>query len=314
MAYWWVNHKQTRHYEVGGDYLWSPVRNANGTRNASYDNMRLASPGDIVFSYAHGLIGAVGIVMGRASPCPKPTEFGKVGDYWNQDGHFLPVAFRELKQPVKPKAHLSLIARLLPATHSPIRPDGNGNQGIYLASISIVLGKLLEDLAGVGSNETQLDPVAIPSMEQIEDIHQLEKRTDIPETQRLQLIQARVGQGLFRALVMGRDRRCRMTGVKDHRLLRASHIKPWRLANNAERLDSDNGLILSPHVDVLFDQRLISFENNGDLIVAPQLSSEVLTRWRIDPNANINGLSHRQAHYMESHRDALRHRGRTIGP
>jgi hypothetical protein len=314
MAYWWVNHKQTRHYEVGGDYLWSPVRNADGSRNASYDNMRLASPGDIVFSYANGVIGALGIVMGRASPCPKPTEFGKVGDYWSHDGHFLPVAFRELHQVIKPKAHLAMIAPLLPAGHSPIRPDGNGNQGIYLASISIVLGKLLEDLAGVGSAETALDPVAVPSMEQLEDIHQIEQRSDIPETQRQQLIQARVGQGLFRALVMGRDRCCRMTGVRDHRLLRASHIKPWRNASNSERLDSENGLILSPHIDVLFDQRLVSFENNGDLIVARQLSSEVLTRWRIDPNANIGGLSQRQAGYMEAHRDALRHRGRTLGP
>ena len=76
MAYWWVNHKQTRDHEVRGDYLWSPRRNQNGARNQSYDNMALAQPGDIVYSYANGVLGAVGIVIARASPCPKPTEFG----------------------------------------------------------------------------------------------------------------------------------------------------------------------------------------------------------------------------------------------
>ena len=42
--------------------------------------MALAQPGDIVYSYANGALGAVGIVIARASPCPKPTEFGSLGD------------------------------------------------------------------------------------------------------------------------------------------------------------------------------------------------------------------------------------------
>ena len=68
MAYWWVNHKQTRDHEVRGDYLWSPRRNQNGARNQSYDNMGLAQPGDVVYSYANGVLGAVGVVIARASP------------------------------------------------------------------------------------------------------------------------------------------------------------------------------------------------------------------------------------------------------
>jgi hypothetical protein len=35
----------------------------------------------------------------------------------------------------------------------------------------------------------------------------------------------------------------------DHRFLVASHIKPWRLSDNSERLDGNNSLLLSPHVD-----------------------------------------------------------------
>jgi len=47
----------------------------------------------------------------------------------------------------------------------------------------------------------------------------------------------------------------------------SSHIKPWRSSSNVERLDGSNGLMLAPHVDLLFDQGYISFENNGDVIV-----------------------------------------------
>jgi len=70
MAYWWVNHKQTRDHEVRGGYLWSPYRNTNGAFNQTYENMKLVRPGDIVFSYANGRVSAVGRVTEVASPSP----------------------------------------------------------------------------------------------------------------------------------------------------------------------------------------------------------------------------------------------------
>ena len=50
MAFWWVNHKQTRNHEVRGGYLWSPMRNANGAINQTYENMTRTRVGDVVFS------------------------------------------------------------------------------------------------------------------------------------------------------------------------------------------------------------------------------------------------------------------------
>ncbi len=50
MAFWWVNHKQTRNHEVRGGYLWSPMLNANGAINQTYENMKLVRVGDVVFS------------------------------------------------------------------------------------------------------------------------------------------------------------------------------------------------------------------------------------------------------------------------
>ncbi|WP_071596984.1 HNH endonuclease signature motif containing protein [Niabella aurantiaca] len=60
---------------------------------------------------------------------------------------------------------------------------------------------------------------------------------------------------------------CAVTGYTKHEILIASHIVPWRHANNIERLDVHNGILLSPVYDALFDQHLISFENNGKIIL-----------------------------------------------
>ena len=66
---------------------------------------------------------------------------------------------------------------------------------------------------------------------------------------------------------------CRVTGVERPTLLRASHIKPWRVCDIAhERLDGFNGLMLAPHVDFLFDRGLIGFRDDGRALFSPQLT------------------------------------------
>jgi len=70
-----------------------------------------------------------------------------------------------------------------------------------------------------------------------------------PPAFREQLVGARRGQGVFRSNVLLREGACRVTGVDEPRHLKARHIKPWRHASDAERLDGANGLLLSPHID-----------------------------------------------------------------
>jgi HNH endonuclease len=56
-------------------------------------------------------------------------------------------------------------------------------------------------------------------------------------------------------------------------LLRASHIKPWRICDTAhERLDGFNGLMLAPHADFLFDRGLICFEDDGRALFSSRLA------------------------------------------
>src|SRR6185503_5041613 len=99
--------------------------------------------------------------------------------------------------------------------------------------------------------------------------NEVDHNTAIPATEREAIITARRGQGLFKQRVMLIENRCRITHVDNAAHLRASHCKPWRDSTNDERLDGENGLLLTPSIDHLFDRGFISFENSGRLIISP---------------------------------------------
>ena len=95
---------------------------------------------------------------------------------------------------------------------------------------------------------------------------------NISSTEKSSLVKARIGQGTFRQRLIGLWGGCSVTGFKDTNLLVASHIKPWRASSNAERLDKFNGLLLIPNLDKAFDAGLVTFEQDGQIRISPQLS------------------------------------------
>lgn len=97
----------------------------------------------------------------------------------------------------------------------------------------------------------------------------------LSETTKKQLIDARIGQGAFRRNLVSKWKDCMVTGCSYESILRASHIKPWRVSDNVERLDVFNGLLLSPNFDALFDKGLISFSDQGKIMISPRLSVSV---------------------------------------
>lgn len=92
-----------------------------------------------------------------------------------------------------------------------------------------------------------------------------------------------------------------MTGVKAEQFLIASHIKPWSKSENDERLDGNNGLFLSPHIDKLFDGGFISFTIKGQMLVSPQLDTDVLDKWSIDASRHFGTFNKDQAYFLEHH-------------
>ena len=304
MRYWWVNQNQTYASEVPGGFLWSPKRNRAGRKNRFYENMTLVEPGDIVFSFCDTKIKAIGRATGRAQSSVKPN-FGAVGDQWDSEGWFVPVEFTELQSTIRPKDFIAELHPLLPSKYSPLQANGNGLQSVYLAELpEAAARKIFQKLnlpEGQIVNDVELADEYTKPEEEAEQLA-IVGRTDIGETQKEQLVRARRGQGIFKANVRLTEKRCRVTGVSNVALLTASHIKPWAKSNDTEKLDGCNGLLLSPHVDRLFDRGLISFKGDGTLIVSQKLEPSVLQRWAIDQDKNVGAFATEQDAYLEYHR------------
>ncbi|MFJ2324985.1 hypothetical protein [Pseudomonas sp. NPDC087690] len=141
--FWWVNHKQTFKAEFDGGYIWSPKTNKNGARNKTYENLTQVEPGDVVVSYANGRIKAIGIAINNYAEAPKPEEFGAIGASWAATGFLVSINWIALSTSISPKAHIDKILKLLPKKNSPLQSNGNGNQGCYLAAISVALGSVI---------------------------------------------------------------------------------------------------------------------------------------------------------------------------
>jgi putative restriction endonuclease len=303
MNFWWVNQNQTYKAEVQGGFLWAPKTNKNGAKNQFYDNMMLVRPGDVVFSFCDTRIRAIGRVLGAAETATKP-DFGAAGGYWDSEGWYVPVEFTELRSSIRPKDIIDDLRPHLPKKYSPLQDTGDGLQGVYLASVSIGFADAL--LRALGSEATKLVDAEIVSESDLDEAAELlsiQGRTDIGETVKRQLVNSRRGQGIFKANVRLNERCCRLTGETDPQLLVASHIKPWKDSTDHEKLDGCNGLLLSPHVDRLFDRRLISFEDNGDVLVSSKLDPKTLERWGLNHILNIGPFSSGQAGYLAHHRE-----------
>jgi putative restriction endonuclease len=140
----------------------------------------------------------------------------------------------------------------------------------------------------------------------------LQDDQELDDLTRDQLIKARVGQGVYRKnLLTSCGATCPMTGIDDENLLVASHIKPWRDANNGERLDSQNGFILSPLWDKLFDSGLISFDDQGHLLVSKNLDNRIIRMIGLVPGSLYRKLpvggdeNVGRRTYLAYHRDSV---------
>jgi hypothetical protein len=304
VTFWWVNQNQTWRHEIYGGYLWSPKLDAKGRHNRSYDNMTRLQPGDIVFSHFAGALRYVGVVIEQAESSRKP-DFGFAGDYWSDEGWSVNVRFVELVTSIKPQDHLDLYNQFAPERYGPMNEQGRVNQQ-YLFEIPTVLGDYYLDLSRF-NEELIKDAVRYdPSIENlIQEAEQILNDPALTITERHVLARARVGQGIYKEQVRRFEPSCRLTGLTEPNYLIASHMKPWRESNNTERLDGHNGLLLSPHVDHLFDRGLITFTNSGRVVASTRLNTVVPQLWKLDLSQEGKRFSRKQIPYLEYHRDEV---------
>ena len=269
--YWCFRHEPDNRYEIAGGYIWLPKR-----ASARYvDSILSVAAGDGILSVAHGRAGHVGRALEHALGEP-----GREGEGW-----WLPVEWTRLPAPVR-----------LPA---PPRPR-----------LSEIPEALFRDILGEAGLSDW--PIAPPGEAELAGSQVAASRLDydaaLTASVRDRQVKARRGQSLFRFRVFQIENACRLTGIANPDLLIASHIKPWRLCETThERLDGANGLLLTPHVDRLFDRGLISFSDEGEVLRSPGLARDDLARLGLDQacRGNVGSFSPKQRAYLDYHRGSV---------
>ena len=305
MRYWWVNLNQTYKFAVPGGFMWSPVRKSNGHANPFWDNMAKVEPGDIVFAYAQQQVQAIGVVQKKAYSAPKPASFENASNNWSQIGWLVEVEFSQLEYPIVPREHLQKIGTYLKAKSAPLDETGRGKER-YLVELEEGLALVMIQISKAPLELMTRELAPVQDYESDYEIElEIEARHLEGDPEKIQLTKSRRGQGIFKANVRLVEDHCRVTGVTSIKHLRASHIKPWKDSSKDEKLDGFNGLLLSPHVDHLFDRGFISFKNGGELLVSKELNPIVLEQWNIENSTNVGAFKANQGKYLEFHRDVV---------
>lgn len=132
----------------------------------------------------------------------------------------------------------------------------------------------------------------------IEEIEHSEEK----ETEKQALIKVRLGHSKLREDIIKRKGNCEICGLSHNRLLIASHIKPWAKSDNFEKLDSANILLLCSMHDALFDKGLISFDDNGKILVSKELNKKEQALVNINEEICIKIVSEKQKQFLKYHR------------
>jgi len=121
-------------------------------------------------------------------------------------------------------------------------------------------------------------------------------------TERSGLVTSRVGQGAYRKRIIHRwEYKCAVTNFNKLDILIASHIVPWSKATDHERLDVNNGLLLSPTYDALFDKYLITFDNMGKIQLSDKIEFSAYQKIGVTGKEQISDLSMYNVQYLERH-------------
>lgn len=288
MACWWVFQNYTYEEESKGSFLWAPKIDKGGNTPHHWKAMSLLKEGDIVFSCVNQKIVAISSVVIEAYDYSKPFDKS-----WEEDGLKADLVFTELENPIELSLIVDTLMPMMNSKYAPLNRKGTGNQG-YLYHISDAVGEYLISLSE-NNNDFIIEE------KELEDI---QSSNIIEKTTKKALVASRIGQGKFRQdLLTYWGNKCAVTGLHVPKLLKASHIKPWKYSNNQERLDLNNGLLLSPNYDEAFDKGFISFKDNGSIVFSLKLSEDDINALGFTKFDIINKtLTVTQKEYLDYHR------------
>lgn len=159
-------------------------------------------------------------------------------------------------------------------------PSGKGGMGQnqFWYGNEKIISEVREYISNIENNQNNV----ISSIEDISIIQEGKERTA--------LIKTRVNQSSFRDRLFALHKKCCITncGVSAKELLIASHIIPWSQSDKYQKLNVNNGLMLCPNHDKLFDAGLISFDSAGKIMISQNLSETDRLFMNVTSDMRIN--------------------------
>ncbi|KAB2966575.1 HNH endonuclease signature motif containing protein [Zoogloea sp.] len=295
MAFFWVN-LGTSYQEVAAhNFLWAPAyvvgKNGKKKTNAGWDSVKEVKAGDVIFCHRRQNIIYVAVARETAYPAKRPQT--RTFKPWNDEGFRIDVDLTILAPPVSVAGFKPTLMAIHNQECSPALFTRTGDTAQqYMIRLPLGAGALI--LSYLGDAEVKV-------CEQVSD-RQSGRLTK--GSTRETVAQARVGQGQFRDDVLALwQYACPVTGLSKPELLTASHIVPWSLSNETEKIDPNNGFPLSPALDKLFDRGYVSFDDQGLLLVKNSaLNAQDQQCLGIAPGSKISGLNAQQKAYLARHR------------
>ncbi|MGF6947888.1 putative restriction endonuclease [Neobacillus sp. B4I6] len=303
MNYFLVFQNKSYKEERTGGYLWAPQKNENGQTFHHWTDMKIIQKTNIIFNSYNGKLVSVLIAKENCKEHERPTGLNQL-DLWEKDGWIVNAEYIDLEEPITYKDYMEDILRLQDKKYAPFNKSGRGNTG-YLFRVSTELAnflfEIIERTNGISRERFRIEN-NIPEeiINQIEN--DLDSVTTLDKTERETIIKSRIGQSAFKKALLAIEKKCRICGVTDERFLVASHIKPWSESNNQERLDVNNGLLLCPNHDALFDKGYISFDETGNVMIKDSLDETTKILLNINETMRIK-MTERQRNYMKWHRE-----------
>jgi len=295
MEFYWVNIGSTYRTVIDHRFLWAPINSISPTgqevTRVHWDNVSDVKTGDIIFCYYNQRISFLARATADSYQNLKPHD--RSFKDWERLGNQVDVEIIDLDRTIlRDDISAEFMLRFNQRTTPSLFKNNAEVNVIYMAHLPIDAGLFL--LEAVGQSKLTEDSF-------IELGNQGKKK--ISPTTRDALVKARIGQGKFRADLIDRwNGMCSLTSLRMVDILIASHIDAWALCDNAARLDPDNGLLLAPHIDKLFDFGMISFANDGQLLIKDSVNLEDRHILGFDRFTRLRQLSSGNVTYLQKHR------------
>lgn len=295
--YWWVNQGRTFKLAIDENCIWAPYTNKSNKTNFHWETMDAVQLDDIVFSYYKGEILSYNVVKKTSYRSERPFQDQSPNAPWKNIGRKIDLIYNLLEKPIKIKPIITKLRPFLSQKYSPydIKHE-KANQG-YLFEIMPQVAEIFFNEINNNSDENVDENIAVSENKNIDDNSEGGDKDAKSKV--------RIGHDKFRKKVKDYwNDRCCITNFKNI-LLTASHIKPWRHSNKKEKVDPNNGLLLSPSYNAAFDKNLISFNDDGSIIISNKISGSELAKIGVNENVKIMNLNDGHKQYLKFHRDNL---------